>query len=274
MGNFSKGFSLLFVVILAVSSLIMVESANAQSITKPSIPQFTLMFQDNTYVVQPTTFTTTDPYTGKQTTTGSTIGAYVANASITVRITNQPFTPYTDANNNTIQLYYDVRWKGQFADSWEGSLFPNVYIIQDSSKDYTDVRLGFTSNYYTVYDAAQINWHALGNPVDIQVEACTGYVNRTGNPPYTPLSQTFIGETSGWSNTQTITASNAITSPAPTPAPTLNSPTPTPTQNPTPTPTVPEFSSCTIPLLFIIMLATAGLLVYHKKHKHNLVKKV
>jgi parallel beta-helix repeat protein len=41
---------------------------------------------------------------------------------------------------------------------------------------------------------------------------------------------------------------------------------------PIPTPTVPEFQLWTIPLLLIIMVA-AGLLVYHKKHKHNLVKK-
>jgi hypothetical protein len=40
----------------------------------------------------------------------------------------------------------------------------------------------------------------------------------------------------------------------------------------TPTPTVPEFQSWTISLLLSIMLATAGLLVYHKKHKHNIVK--
>jgi hypothetical protein len=43
---------------------------------------------------------------------------------------------------------------------------------------------------------------------------------------------------------------------------------------PTPTPTVPEVPSWTIPLLLTIMVASAGLLVYHKKHKHNLVKKV
>jgi hypothetical protein len=43
---------------------------------------------------------------------------------------------------------------------------------------------------------------------------------------------------------------------------------------PTSTPTVPEFSLLTIPLLLSIILGTAGLLVYHKKHKHNSVKKV
>jgi parallel beta-helix repeat protein len=51
-------------------------------------------------------------------------------------------------------------------------------------------------------------------------------------------------------------------------------PTPTLTQNPTPTPTVPEFPSWTIPLLLTLMLASAGLLVYHKKHKHSSVKEI
>ena len=43
--------------------------------------------------------------------------------------------------------------------------------------------------------------------------------------------------------------------------------------DPTPTPTVPEFSSLTIPSVLTIIVAV-GLLVYHKKHKHNSVKKV
>jgi hypothetical protein len=51
------------------------------------------------------------------------------------------------------------------------------------------------------------------------------------------------------------------------------SPTP-PNITANPSPTVPEFPSLTIPLLLGIILTTAGLLVYHKKHKHNSVKKV
>jgi hypothetical protein len=62
----------------------------------------------------------------------------------------------------------------------------------------------------------------------------------------------------------------------PTPSPTTSptpSPSPTPIATLTPSPSVPEFPSLIIPLLLGIML-TAGLLVYHKKHKHNSVKKV
>jgi hypothetical protein len=51
-------------------------------------------------------------------------------------------------------------------------------------------------------------------------------------------------------------------------------PIPSQTQLPTPFSSVPEFPSWTIPLLLSIMLASAGLLVYHKKHNHSLVNKV
>jgi hypothetical protein len=46
----------------------------------------------------------------------------------------------------------------------------------------------------------------------------------------------------------------------------------TPTPSVTPNPSVPEFPSLTIPLLLTIILASAGLVVYHKTHKKDLVK--
>ena len=61
--------------------------------------------------------------------------------------------------------------------------------------------------------------------------------------------------------------------PTPSPYSTITS-TPTssptnsgPTSSPTPSPSIPELPSWTIPLLLTIMVALAGLLVYHKKHK-------
>jgi hypothetical protein len=89
-----------------------------------------------------------------------------------------------------------------------------------------------------------------GIAVDFQVQALIGYVHRY------PIinSEIFNGTESDWSNTQTITIPETSSSTSP---------------NPTPTPNVPEFSSLTILLLLSIMLATAGLLVYHKKHKHQ-----
>ena len=59
-------------------------------------------------------------------------------------------------------------------------------------------------------------------------------------------------------------------------SPTPTQPTNIPSQSPasTPTPTVPELQTWAVPLLLGIMLVTVGLLVYHKKHKHNSVKEV
>lgn len=73
------------------------------------------------------------------------------------------------------------------------------------------------------------------------------------------------------------TTMTPTSSPIPVASPTLSSspiqqPTPMPT--PSPSPTVPEFSLWILPLLLSILAATAGLMVYHKKHKHNLVKEV
>ena len=65
MGNTNKVFSLLLVAILAVSSLILVESATAQSIPKPSVPEFTAKIVANPYEI-PTPHSV-DPYTGKDT---------------------------------------------------------------------------------------------------------------------------------------------------------------------------------------------------------------
>jgi hypothetical protein len=60
--------------------------------------------------------------------------------------------------------------------------------------------------------------------------------------------------------------------------PQLPSPSPTPTSSPTanltPTPTIPEFPSWIIPLPFAVIVIIAGLLVYFRKYKHNLVKKL
>ncbi|HLN88539.1 MAG TPA: hypothetical protein VK253_00575 [Candidatus Binatia bacterium] len=47
---------------------------------------------------------------------------------------------------------------------------------------------------------------------------------------------------------------------------------PSPSPATTPTPTVPEYPSWTLPLMLSVMVATAGLLVYFKKHKRRAEK--
>jgi hypothetical protein len=76
--------------------------------------------------------------------------------------------------------------------------------------------------------------------LDVQVEAMIGYIHRGYNPNHTSqldmYPYVFTGETSGWSNTQTITLSdNSVSS----------------------TPNVTEFPFILIVCLLLVGLATA-----------------
>jgi hypothetical protein len=245
MGSISKGFSLLLVVILVASSLLMVESATAQSIPKPIIPEFSVQFVDNSYDV-PTTHTI-DPYTGQEITNQ---GYHVENKSIEVKIKNQPFETFKNEYDQTINLYYNIRIKGYFEENWT-ELYRPVYGFPQQSKDsdYTVFSYTWEENGESSIGTWEITLRA-GAKANFQVEAMIGYVADAG--PFSDRSsrEYFKGETSGWSNTQTITIGEASVSTSP---------------NSTPTPIVPEFSSLAIPLLLTIIVA-AGLLVYHKKH--------
>jgi hypothetical protein len=63
-----------------------------------------------------------------------------------------------------------------------------------------------------------------GGQVDFQVQAMIGYVHREITVPVPGTGWVFTGETSGWSDTQTLTIGESQT---PT-SPPANSPTPSP----------------------------------------------
>ena len=75
----------LLLIIMLASSLITVELAFAQSITKPSLPEFTVKLVEHSYDV-PTTYSI-DKYTGENVTHS---GYHVENKTIEVSIKN-PF---------------------------------------------------------------------------------------------------------------------------------------------------------------------------------------
>lgn len=79
-----KSFALVLILILTVSSIIMVKSAFS-SITKPSVPEFTVKLVDSSYDV-PTSYSI-DPYTGQNVTHA---GSHVESRTLDVKIKNQP----------------------------------------------------------------------------------------------------------------------------------------------------------------------------------------
>jgi hypothetical protein len=259
MYSINKGFSLLFVVILVVSSLIIVESALAQSIPKPPVPEFTLLATDHTYYVPPSGHIDLN--------TGQFIkyaGQFVKNGSIELSIKNQPFTSYYDSNGYPIKLYYHIRVKGHFTNDWY--YLPNnnakAYFTADNSP-YTTRIFSYNGNEIFYGSGASFAYPSSGK-LDFQVEAFIGHLNVTDEEFIQHLNAThinpsaraddfiieYVGQSSNWSNTKTITIPDGPGSISTSPNPTLS-----------PTPTIPELPILVIlPLFVAIPLITTVLL--------------
>ena len=167
----------------------MIKSATAQTIPKPSVPQFTVDLSDNSYVA--------------------------------VSIKNQPYYPYVDPNTGyTMQFFYNIRIKNHFEPNNWTELFSPEYYPTMSDSEYTNFSIPIEGSM-PLPVTPQIHYSIpLGNQTDIQVQALIGVVNRKlvlpdsqrGGFPSAPY--VFNGTESGWSNTQTITIS--ANSPSPT----------------------------------------------------------
>ena len=165
-----------------------------------SPPEFTVQLVAHPYDVPPTTTTTIDQYTGKEIVT-TTPGYHVENKSIEITVTNQPFTPYTDAKGHLINLYYNVRFKGHFGQEsdWEepfhkpirNGIYGTSKKHPQSSSEYT--LISFPSEFQD------------GDAVDFQVQTLEGYYTPWEPLPIPMGTSRFTGEKSDWSSTQTIT---------------------------------------------------------------------
>jgi len=191
---------------------------------KPSVPEFTVKYVNLTYDVPPTYGI--DEFTGE--TVIMQEGYHVDNQSAVFKINNQPFNPYTDSGGNNISLYYNFRAKGHFGDEWRYYPFSDsgysssrysamIYSFGSipeflaSTSEYTElsVNLGIFYRYENLQ---------TGDQIDFQVQAQIGYIDYSGDGWYS-----FIGETSDWSETQTMTFGESQTltpSPETTPFPT------------------------------------------------------
>jgi hypothetical protein len=256
----SRRLALLFITVLVLSSLVMVRSISAQSIPKPSVPEFTVEYTDNSYDVPPTYGV--DQYTGEKVVTE--YGYHVDNRTIEFTITSQPFTPYEDANGNNITLYYYFRYKGPYGDDW--SYYP------DSSHTY-GYYVGLfpdTSASNSEYTIIGVNLPTLEIPIDseveFQVQAIMGYVEKGQSiSRFAGGYMGFTGERSDWSNTQTLEIGE-IQTPTPSPAATLT-PTLSPTISPSPLPNPYEIPIAGVAFIVIVFAAGLGLLIYLIKRK-------
>jgi hypothetical protein len=246
MASLDKGLLLCLVIIFAATIFLTVIPANAQTIPKPSVPQFTVTLNDLSYDVPLTYSTTTDPYTGQQTTT-SQGGYHVTNRTITIKIKNQHFTPITLENGTTLQLYYAIRYKGHFGQDW--TILESSYMVSDgeyTEKTYVIATLfSHEEGYLLIPDNSQ---------VDFQVQAIIGHYYTEGfadHPFY--LWQVFSADSSsGWSNTRIIQTPEVI-----------------PSVSPMPLPSVPEFPITTF--IVTVLVAASLLLVIGKRNQSIII---
>ena len=182
--------------------------ADNQSLPTPDIPEFTVRLVNNSYGTQPTTTTTTDTYTGKQTTV-TTPSQYVKDEYIEVSVKNQLFTPYSinyhNVDSRPVNLYFEVIAQGYFTTD-RSLLNESQSQIEDYNSQYTN----FTLFRNEVPCPAQI---------DFKTRAIIGYLVNQYQPeehlpPPAIHDPNFVitGATSSWSNPQTLAIPASIAS--------------------------------------------------------------
>ena len=132
--------------------------------------------------------------------------------------------------------------------TWE-SIPDSIWFTQLSDSPRTGISIGF-KGYKGGADLILLD--PADSQIDFQVEASIGY--------YT-ADNVFIGETSGWSNTQTLTIGESQTT-TPSPAAT---PTSTPSQELQQTEQIEPIVGATI--VVAVIVAVLGLLIYLIRRK-------
>ncbi len=238
MGRIGKTLAILItlIIIMPCLTMVLVKPANAQTIPKPSVPEFTAKLVDRSYNAPATT--TIDPYTGQ---TINNPAHHVENYTIDLTIKNQPYTPVIAENGANTSFVYQIQVNGQFAKDWipmytfgEGPKMVNAeytvitYLLLSSTQP--DEGYYLTSHDSTMPSTNTITGLPPNAQIDFRVEALSGYWTRT----IEFASQHFEAQESGWSPTQTVTI-------------------PASSASPNPSPTVPEFPFVTVLSLFVII---------------------
>lgn len=210
MALLGKYFTVCLVALLAMSGILVAHTALAQTgVTTPSSPSFGVSYEFFPNRIPPTYGV--DPTTGKAVLTRE--GYTVYSESAYLSIMNQPFEPYKDSNGNSMQLYYNIRWK-EVSNNWV-YLSPNARMTQSSDSDRILVSFDFKDSY------SKSGWGILdipmGTETEFQVQAMIGYFTS---------DNVFVGKTSDWAPPQCVQHATIPED--------LNSP--IPTENPTPSP--------------------------------------
>ncbi len=220
--------ALILIVLFACSafSCIAIQSVNASP--NIPVPQFTVRYVDESY--DASTQPSIDPYTGE---TIQSQNYHVNRKYLQVIFLDSPPSP-ADSHS---EYYYNIRIKGQYTSDWTET--------RTASDGYYNPSVFRTVNFSLT--AFSIIGKDLpdGTKIDFQVQLMYGGIGKDLSEG--PLgSLYFVGETSGWSNTKTVTIGDTsfdATEPAaPTQTPTVE-PTPTPTAEPTATSTPAANSS-------------------------------
>jgi hypothetical protein len=256
----------MFVAVCMVLVIFLQAGAFAQTIPKPSAPEFSVKLISHPYYVPSTS--QTDPYTGAVTTYQ---GYLDENLSVEITIKNQPFTPVQMPDGNWSRLYYNIRFQGHFEKIDDWSYYPMAP---------EDGYINASNSEYTVISLSPLNYGQL----DYQAQALIGYDEPkydglSGNLPVPVpifIGNCFTGESSDWSSIQTITIGDEFnSSPTATPSPTTST---LPSQNPTTTPQPPVSSGnlfnltteqTTIVVMATVIAVLAVALVALRRNKMN-----
>jgi hypothetical protein len=174
-----------------------VKPANAQATFKPSVPEFTVKYVDNSITQPP--IQTIHPYTGEQITQPS---SRAENKCIEVSIKNQPFTPYTNKDGYECTLHYIVQYKGHFEDDkswkdWGGAVHSNTQYATITYSEYDIVMSPWSIH---------MNGLPYGSKFDFRVQAYVGHreIAEHSRGSLYPMYTIVTDTSSKWSSIQTI----------------------------------------------------------------------
>jgi hypothetical protein len=181
-----KCLSLYLVAILAVSSLLMVLPVNAQTISRPSVPIFTLKYQDNSYQDNSAT--------------------YIQNQTIQINIEHQPIT-------NSESLLYIINEKSHNNTDWHST---GVSFSADIQSQSTLIVYALKGNNASNTFNGTLQF-TVGDIVDFKIYAI---LYQYLGPSDGHIQSGYWQEVSRsqWSNTQTLTIGETCSTVTPTPS--------------------------------------------------------